>query len=216
MKPILKVVISTIVIMVISFNVNGQNEYNAINEYEMKLKESLRFEEWQISNKIIIGINISDNKIPSLSYLSESRPKNVFYISENKNGKAFVAYHSKWYSNSESFIEVTMSILNSGYDAKEYLFTKYILDTTLPFEIRSNCIDNPKIVGDVSFFRGRLFIRNNIVVEVLAEGTMLSGIVKISSEIDSLLIQQKSLNSIEEIMPKVVIDSNSVRKILWQ
>jgi hypothetical protein len=161
MKTILKIINSIIVIIVISFYANGQNEYNSINEYEMKLKESLRFEEWQISNKIINGINILDNKIPSLSYLSESRPKNVFYISENKNGEAFVAYHSKWYSSSESFIEVTMSILNSGYEAKEYLYNKYILDTTLPFEIKSNCIDIPKIVGDVSFFRGRLFIRNN-------------------------------------------------------
>lgn len=214
MKTILKIVIPTVVILIISIYANGQSGLNLIDEYEMKLKESLKFEEWQISNKIINGINISNSKLSSLSALSETRPKNVFYISENKSGDAFVAYRSKWYSNDGGFIEVTMSILNSGYEAKEYLLDKYILDTTLPYEIKSNSIDMPKIVGDVSFFKGRLFIRNNIVVEVFAEGAMLSRIVKTSSEIDSLLIQQNSVLSIEDIKPRVVIDSNNVRKIL--
>jgi hypothetical protein len=208
-------IIAIIIVTAAFYNIYGQSGMRQKEDIEKKIKESLRIDASQIdSSRVINGINISKEHLPSLSDLSELKPKKMFYISENKDKQYFVTYHSKWYQNKESFIEVTLSVLNSGYEAKEYLLDKYILETTLPIEMKINSIDLPKKVGDLSFFNGRVFIRNNVVVEVFAEGDISARIVKISKEIDSLLLQQKNIQSKADILPRVIIDSNNVRKIV--
>jgi hypothetical protein len=60
----------------------------------------------------------------------------------------------------------------------------------------------------------RVFIRNNVVIKVFTEGDISSRIVKTENEIDSLLLKQKDLRSKDDILPRVIIDSNNLRKIL--
>lgn len=123
-------------------------------------------------------------------------------------------YRSKWSQSEKDFVEITISFLNSNLESHEYLFDQYILGSTLPLNTRENSLDNPSIVGDVSFYKGRIFIRNNIVVKIHAEGKMSTLVESIAKEIDKLILSQDIVDSYDKFKPRIVKDNNDKKIII--
>lgn len=181
---------------------------------KLELKRVLKFEEWKGKNKENInGVNLSDEKISGLSDLSEIKPRNLFFISQLENGKSFVRYRSKWQHSNNDFIEITLSFLDSGNEAQEYLIDQ-LISSGLPKEIKMNSIDSPAIVGSLSFYQGRIFIRNNIVVDIYAEGALKTKVFEIAKEIDEILLKHKTFYLEGKATPYITIDSNGRKMII--
>lgn len=178
------------------------------------LKKSLDFENWVgKSSDIRNGINLSKEKIPALSDVTEIKPKNLFFIVQKEDGEYFVQYRSKWTLIDHSFAEITISSLNSVEEAKEYLIDQFV-SSTLPTGIMEKCRDISPIVGDVSFYQGRIFIRNNIVVKIHAEGDFIKRVKDIAKEIDLLFLAQKTLQAYNKVKPFIEKDSNGYQRIV--
>lgn len=69
-------------------------------------------------------------------------------------------------------------------------------------------------MGDVSFYGGRYFIRNNIVVNIHAEGTITNIVENLSKEIDLILLSQKTEGLYENILPRLEIDNQKNVKVI--
>jgi len=124
-----------------------------------------------------------------------------------------VKYRSKWKQTDSGFLEITISFLNSVIDAHEYLIDQFV-SSTLPFYLKEDTRDIPPDVGDVSFYKGRIFIRNNIVVKIHAEGEMKSLVKDIVKEIDTLLLAQETVESYDMVKPRIIITSDNKKEIV--
>lgn len=202
-----------ITLLIVFTNIFAQSGLSE-NDEKKELKKSLKFDDWAGKNdEMRNGINLSKIKISALSDATEIKPKNTFFISQKDNGESFVMYRSQWHLSKNDFTEITISFLRSGLDAQEYLIDRYML-TPLPFDIRKKSRDEPPVVGDVSFYNGRLFIQNNIIVNIYAEGEMINRIKDIAKAIDAILLTQKAVQSYDDLTPKIKKDSNGSLMII--
>jgi len=192
---------------------SGQPE--KLENIEKSLKYSVNFENWSGKDSLCRnGINLSKTGITSLSNAIETRPKSIFFIAKDDNGKDFVQYSSKWTTGDNSFMEITLFFLNSGIEAQEFLFSRFVLGSTLPLEIREKGNDNPLLVGNISLFNGTLFVRNNIIVKIHCEGNLQNKLLNVSKEIDELLLSQKIGASRNILKPYIVKNSKGGTQII--
>lgn len=198
----------------ILFSFNAFSQMDIKKQEEKLLKDSLKFEIWKGKDKdLLYGINLSKINIKSLSDAKEIKSKNPFYTSMRLNNEFFVKYRSKWYINDSDFVEITLAFLNSANEAHNYIVDYYLIGSTLPLEIKNKAKDIPTIVGDNSFYNGQIFVRNNIVVNIHAEGKLKDRVITIAKEIDAELMKQKTYKSEELVKPKIKLDSNNNRII---
>lgn len=177
-------------------------------EIEKNLKKTIQFDSWPGKNKDLRnGINLSKEKLLTLSGANEITPKHLFFITQKEDGQSFVSYRSQWRESDKDFTEITLSFLHSGIEAHEYLFNQYIMSSTMPLYLKENSQDKIPIAGDVSFYKGEIFIRNNIVIKIHAEGKMSSLTENIAKEIDKLLLTQDIADSYDKYRPRIVKDS---------
>lgn len=178
-------------------------------EQDKTLKKELQFEDWPGKNSNIReGINLSKLKIVELNDALEKKPKNLFFISRTQNDTPFIQYRSKWQQSDSAFIEITISYLNSSIEAQDYLIDYYILGSSLPPEILKKSRDKPALVGDISFYNGQIFIRNNIVIKIHAEGQLQNRVLKIAKKVDSLLLNQETFKTNDFSKPRLEKDNN--------
>lgn len=179
-----------------------------------ELKKTLRFDEWKGKNHgVTNGINLSTEKIPVLSVYTEIKHKYLFFISQQEDGQSFVKYRSKWKSDDLGFVEITLSFLNSGLEAHEYLIDEFI-STVLPPEAKMNSRDIPNVVGDISFYQGRTFIRDNIVVNVHTEGELTTKVKEIVQKIDEIILTHKTFQTENKVRPYIIVDNNGQKTIV--
>ncbi len=180
------------------------------NDERKELKRSLNFDDWPgKTNEIRNGINLSNLKIPVLVDTHEIKPKYLFFVSKKDNGELFVKYRSQWHLTKIDFTEITLSFYKSGIEAHENLIDQYML-TPLSLETRKISRDKQDVVGDVSFYNGRLFIRNNIIVKIYAEGELISRIASIAKAIDAILLSQEIVQSYDDITPRIQKNGDNV------
>lgn len=185
-----------------------------ITNERIELKKALKFDDWKGKNHgMTNGVNLSNEEIPSLSGYVEIKPKNKFFNTQQEDGQCFVTYRSKWKHGDDGFVEITLSFLHSSIEAHEYLIDQ-IISTVLPQEIKINSIDEPCVVGDISFYQGRIFIRDNIVVNIHAEGIMAAKVKEISKDIDDILITHKTYNTGDVTKPYIISKSNGEKQII--
>ena len=186
-----------------------------IEDLKKDLKNTLQFDDWPGKyTGIRNGIDPSKSEIYNLVDLEEIKAGRPFIISQNEIGTFFVTYRSKWLQSENSYIEITISILNSGSEAHEYLFEYYLMGSTLPIEIKESTLDDPPIVGDVSFYEGQIFTRNNIVVKIHVVGNLATRVKAIAQELDALILAQDVLQPSELLNPRIEIDSNGDPNII--
>lgn len=206
---IIKKIVIAIALLTIVEGVFAQSELSENNEKE-ELKKSLDFDNWPgKTTDVRNGINLSNLKIPSLADTHEIEPKYPFFISKKDNGELFVRYRSQWQLTRSDFLEITLSFYKSGTEAHENMINHYML-TPLPLEVRKKSRDKYPVAGDISFYNGRLFIRNNIIVKIYAEGKLIPRIEKIATTIDSLLLNQQIAQSYEDATPKIKKDGDNI------
>lgn len=199
---------SFVIVMLIAI-IHDMKAQTRTGDLSKTLKKELKFENWPgKKGEVRNGINPSKLEIAELSDAVEKKPKKLFYIAQTKTDSLFVQYSSRWFISDIDFMEMTLSYLNSADEAREYLMDYYIAGSSLPFDVLKKARDTPSKAGDVSFFNGQLFVRNNIVVKIHAEGKMRDRALNIAKKIDHSLLKQKTFKTSEKCKPKLKKDNN--------
>jgi hypothetical protein len=196
-----------LLILSVAFVFETNAQLNEIKNRETALKKELKFEDWAIKkNQKREGVNLSTQKVKALENIKEVKPKKLFYISKTQNDSSFIQYRSKWMESVNSFLEITVSYLDSPNDAQNYMMDYYILGSSLPNVILLKSKDEPVLVGDASFFNGQLFVRDNIIVKIYSEGLLQKQTLDIAKEIDSLLLSQSISDLKSNVKPRLQKD----------
>lgn len=194
-------------------NISAQNLDD--DSLKKEFKKSLKFDSWTGKSNIVRdGINLSALKLTSLQTARKIVKEKNFILFRMENGEHFIKHVGNWKIGDDDFLEITISYLNSGIEAHEYVIDHYFIGSALPLSMKLNTLDQPSVIGDVSFFGGRIFIKNNIVVDIHAEGQFKSNMVQIAKEIDELLSSQKIYNSCDKVKPKLKKDDNGKISII--
>jgi hypothetical protein len=197
----------------ITYNISAQNfdDVKLREEY----KKSFEFGSWSGKSNIVRdGINLKTLELTSLETATKIFKEKDFFLYRLENGQNYIKHVSNWMIDVDDFLEITISYFNSGIDAQEYVIDQYFIGSTLPKNIKLNALDQMSVLGDVSFYGGRIFIKNNIVVDIHAEGQFESIMSKIAKEIDFLLSNQKTYNLPEKVKPRLEKDYNGNIRIV--
>lgn len=161
------------------------------------------------TNKITHGnirgaVKLSINEISALEGATEiksgERPW-LWKMGWNGDNYDFVKYVYTWTLSDTNFVNVDMVITESEEQALRYL-TEKRETSSIPLHLLQP-EDQPTIAGDISFGQGRDFIRNNIVIEIHAEGIFNNRTEKLAQQIDNIIIKGPTFFSLSEIKPTV-------------
>jgi len=167
------------------------------------------------------GINLSKCVIPSLSETVEVPQKMLFFYVEMEDGTLLIQYRSRWQKTPDNFIEISLIFAETCKEVHEYAIQRFFY-SSMPFELRVPKEDDPIIAGDISFSSGRRFIRNNIFVEIDAEGKLVQMIATVAKDIDDLLLSRPTASSADQFKPVIkrfeiansLVEYNSQTKLI--
>ncbi len=176
-----------------------------------KLKELSDFESWPgKTGPVRAGVRLSKGIIPILEGTTDIRPNRTPGLWGVENN--LVRYWSRWQMGetiitgredyTEDRVEIWIVVAETAAEAHEYLIERYFY-TSLPFETRVPRRDQPNVAGDISFFGGRKFIRNNIVVEISVKGKMKDKLRQTAEQLDALLLTRPTAASAQQFKPVI-------------
>jgi hypothetical protein len=206
---------TTLILILLIIVCKSNAQFDEARNRDIALKKELEFEKWnKHSEQKRNGINLSKVRLKELEKANEVRPKKMFFIAKTKSDSSFIQYRSKWTDSDNSYIEITMSYFETPLEAQNYVMEYYVLSSSLPFEKLKKSKDKAETVGDLSFFEGTVFIRDNIVVNIYSEGDFIKKNLRIAKEIDSLLLSQSTSQSRNEVKPLLKKDDNGKISII--
>lgn len=110
-----------------------------------------------------------------------------------------------WEKSDNDFVHVDLLVTENRDLANKY-HTEKRETSSVPIDLLPP-EDQPAIAGDVSFGNGQEFIRDNIVVEIRAEGIFNDEISEIARQIDDLVLGGPRFVSLSQVKP-VIKDFN--------
>lgn len=122
-----------------------------------------------------------------------------------------VRFSHGWTFSSGEYLDIRLSVAESAKLAYEYLL-----------DMRKNCSasmdvvapeDHPYVVGDISFGKGMMFIRDNIVVVISTYDIFEDNITEIAKALDALILKSEvggSARSMKPVIERFEITQNPV------
>lgn len=167
-----------------------------------KMKELSEFDHWPgKTGPVRAGLRLSQKLISALAGARDVWQNDQAMLWEIEGGQV-VKRGYRWQTESGDDVYVDLTVAESCQEAHEYLIERCYY-TSLPFELRILRRDQPTVAGDISFRGGRKFIRNNLVVEISAEGEMKERIMEIAKEVDALLLTRPTAPSADQMKPVI-------------
>ncbi len=166
-----------------------------------KFKEMSGYYNWPGKNgPVRDGIDLSKCAIPSLSDIPiVTKPPFFSYIPEEENRKILGYYQSVWQIDRQNLMEVRVVFAETCEEAHEYAICSYF-NSSNPQVPKP---DDVVIAGDISFFNGHSFIRNNIFVMITPRGELVNRKSAVAKDIDNLLLARPTASSSEEFKPRI-------------
>lgn len=124
-------------------------------------------------------------------------PRDVTKIS---NGSYSSEYEFKWVSESDDYAYFNIRIMENHDDAVEAIAEMHNCYTN-PFIDES--IDDPVVVGNISYMKGREFIRDNLIVRIHSSDKFDELITEIANYIDSKILNSPTFMSISRVKPVI-------------
>lgn len=187
-----------------------------------KFKEMSGYYNWPGKNgPVRDGIDLSKCNIPSLSDVPiVTKPPFFSYIAKEENRKILPYYRSVWQIDKQNLVQVWVVFAESCEEAHEYAIYRYF-NSSNPQIPKP---DDMAIAGDISFFNGHGFIRNNIFVTITPEGEMVNRKAALAKDIDNLLLARPTASSAEEFKPRIqryeiaksLVESNTQTKLFLE
>ncbi|MBN1348185.1 hypothetical protein JXJ21_02130 [candidate division KSB1 bacterium] len=167
-----------------------------------KLKELADFYNWPgKSGAIRAGANLAKYTIPELegAPITHHYSNPSFWRVDNKIN--IKRAHTYIFTDTD-LIHIHLTVSETCEGAHEY-YIRRLYVSSLPFEVKVPPGDSTKIIGDISFYGARHFIRNNIAVEFTPEGELINKLVTIASQLDSILLMCPTAVSADPFKPVI-------------
>jgi hypothetical protein len=135
------------------------------------------------------AIKLTTKEIPALEGASEIRSGEkpwLWKMGWNGDNYDLVKYIYSWSLSDSDFVNVDLVVTESEEKALKYL-TEKRETSSIPLDLLQP-EDQPAVAGDISFGQGSDFIRNNIVIEMHAEGIFTNKTVKLAQQIDKIIV----------------------------
>lgn len=155
--------------------------------------------------KIRGAVKLSINEIPALegaTAIKSGEKPWLWKMGWQGDNYDLVKYVYAWTLSDTNFVNVDMVITESDEQALRYL-TEKRETSSIPLDLLQP-EDHPTVAGDISFGQGRDFIRNNIVIEIHTEGIFKDRTDKLAQQIDKIIIDGPSFNSLIQIKPVIM------------
>lgn len=150
------------------------------------------------------AVKLSVNEIPALEGATEIRSGErpwLWKMGWNVDNYDLVKYTYSWAFSDSDFVNVDLVVTKSEEEASKYLNDKRET-SSLPLDLLQP-EDQPTVAGDISYGQGSDFIRNNIVIEMHAEGTFAYMTEKLARQIDKIIVDGPSFFSLSQIKPVI-------------
>ena len=177
--------------IIISSVAQDLTERKTLTEY----KESLNFLNWSgKNNPVTSGMNRIDYLLEGFLGAQKVNKKKPYKLLKITGEKYVVRYKSRWIIDKSNSIEILLYFADTSNDAHEYLI-RHFYNALTSFEDNIIKKDVPTIVGNASFRDGCIFIRNNIIVKIHAEGELRKKIKLLAKEIDDYILGQPAAST---------------------
>jgi len=156
-------------------------------------------------NLVRTGVKLSTNDIPILRGTKELRAGERPWLWETyweENERYYVVkFIYSWELTQNDFINVDLIVAETKELAHKYLIERLKYRSIPPDLLESQ--DQPAVAGDISYGSGREFIRDNITIEIYAEGEFTEKITEIAKQIDTLLLKSPTAMSAAQMKPAI-------------
>lgn len=156
--------------------------------------------------RVAVKLNVAD--IPALNGAIEIKGGEKPWIwKAGWSSEVFnvVRFKYRWERSDTDFVYVDLSVTENQVLALEYL-TEKRETSSIPINLQQP-EDQPTIAGEISYGSGQDFIRDNIVVEIRAEGEFDDETEAIARQIDALILEGHHFASLSQVKP-VIKDFN--------
>lgn len=138
--------------------------------------------------------------IPTFDSMTQTKKmdNSFFGVTQILNDTYTAKFEFKWVSDNGDFAYFDIWIFNNYDDAAVGLLEMHKYYTN-PFINES--IDEPATVGDISYMKGREFIRDNLIVRIYTSDKFDGQVTEIAKYIDSKILESQSFISISQVKP---------------
>jgi hypothetical protein len=148
-------------------------------------------------NHIRAGIKLSKSDIPALNETTELKSGERPWLWDT----GVVKFIYSWELTQNDFLNVDLIVAETKELAHNYLIERR-RQSSIPLDLLEPK-DQPTVVGDISYGSGREFIRDNIIIEIHAEGEFKEKITEIAKQIDALLLKSPLAISADQMRPVI-------------
>jgi len=140
--------------------------------------------------------------IPTFNGMTQTKTiENSFFSATKMTDSSYSAeYEFKWVSESDDYAYFDIRIMEN-HDKAIAALTEMHNYYSNPFVAES--IDEPAKVGDISYMKGREFIRDNLIIRIHTNDKFDNNITEIAKYIDSKILKSQSFTSISQVRPMI-------------
>ena len=145
-------------------------------------------------NIVRAAVKLTNENIPFLENKNQTKFGEKPWIQQS----GIVKFKYRWEFSNNDNLSVDLFVAETNELAKNYL-TDQRKNASIPMDIYVPK-DNPAVVGDISYGNGRQFIRDNILIIIRAD----TSLIDIAIQIDSLILKSPVYVSAYYIKPKII------------
>jgi hypothetical protein len=172
----------------------------------------------QPSNNIVrTAVKLSQSEFPDLTGATEVRAGERPWVWEigDEPGKCYVIkFNYQWKFSADDILDIDVIVAESREQATNYL--TYRRQTSCIAEFLQPPEDKPPVAGNISYGEGQDFIRDNIIVEIRAYGTLKEKTTAIAKQVDALLRTSRTASSTDRFKPKIQKFQIAQNPVRWQ
>jgi len=157
-------------------------------------------------NKLVrSAIRLSPDTLPilkeTIEFTASEKPEFWEVGWDDSEKYHVVKFSYSWRNTDNDFTNVDLIVAETDELACRYLDDRRAY-SSLPLQFQE-AKDLPAVAGDISYGNGNNFIRNNIIVEIRAEGEFAAKTTEIAKQIDALLLKSLTAKSAEQFKPGI-------------
>jgi len=145
-------------------------------------------------NTVRAAVKLSNQNIPFLKNKNQTK----FGEKPSIQYSGVVKFKYSWELSNNDILSIDLFVAETNELANNYLTDKR-QHCSIPMDIYVPQ-DNPAVVGDISYGNGRQFIRDNILIEIRTD----TSLIDIAMQIDSLILKSSIAVSAYFMKPKII------------
>lgn len=161
-------------------------------------------------------IQLTTSDIPTFNGMTQSGFGNTPWgVSEILSGTYTPMYEYRWDSNGDDFAYIDIWVADSKDLALDILKEKQKAYSIPPNLLEQNK-DIPAVVGDLSYYKGLEFVRDNFIVRIYYSDKFSNSVSEIAKYVDSKILKSPTYISVNQVKPVIKVFKTSNNPVIEQ